>query len=264
MYLIEKEIRDFLQAQFEDGDRILDGETIDIGGETVSVFAAQPRNASIIIIQPKTNTSDVSDCNVTITGTDTFGNSITDILTFDANDSIARYSAKYFVTVTSIVWTAQDGGTSTWDVGISKYRKYYTGKVKTEKIPSNYLPCLMVYGDNTSLVTDRITTNRDVWTHEINIEIVTNVFGSTSETGPNATETLMAQKLIKDLVFEADSDGTPKPDTLVRVLRNNIKGTNYLFNNDLSIDYENENISGTQYFHGILKLSATTKLTNRS
>mgnify|MGYP001559061062 CR=1 FL=1 len=127
--------------------------------------------------------------------------------------------------------------------------KYYVGKVHNPAI--NQLPILAIYGDNTTLIEK--STARDRYQHTIKIEILTNAYRKVNATGGvEADGVLDAQKQILDLFEEVDANHTPKTTTVLGVLRENIKGTDYLFNDDIVIQYETENVEGEVYYRGVL------------
>jgi len=138
-------------------------------------------------------------------------------------------------------------------------KKYYTGKVHNP--PLNYFPVLMVYGNTTTLLEK--STARDRYRHEVVIELMTNVFAKVSSSGVEDDKVLDAQKQIMDLMEEVDASYTPKAATILGTLRRNITGTDYLFNDDIVIQYEQENVEGTVYYRGILTFTVD-KFRNRS
>jgi len=142
-------------------------------------------------------------------------------------------------------------------------KKYYVGKVKTP--PLAYLPVVCVYAEATELVSDQLGTARDKYRYTIGIDLIMSGFEKVSTTGVEADSILDAQKALIDLMEERDANGTPKAATILGTLRRNIQGTNYLFNNDISIDYDFDNIvNDTLYMKGTLNFSMVTQLTNRS
>lgn len=86
---------------------------------TVSSFSAQPDFARKITCTPGGTTGDVPAGDVTITGTNIRGETITDTITFAANASTVGTSAKAFLTVTSVVFPIQDGASATYDIGVN-------------------------------------------------------------------------------------------------------------------------------------------------
>lgn len=94
------------------------GDT-DGSGATVSTFAAQPDIPRNITVTPGGTTADVAAGDVVITGTNLKGATITETLTFTANQSTAEVGTKAFASVTSISFPAEDSPYgATWDVGI--------------------------------------------------------------------------------------------------------------------------------------------------
>lgn len=262
MYLIEQELRQYLETATEDGDLILDGHTVPATGETITVFTAQPTSYSRIVIQPKTNTGDVKAGNVIINGKDFDDEDISETLTFVDNDTLARKTNQFFKSVTNIVFPVQDGSTATWDIGIAKFT-YYTGKCEVNHIPMNDLPVLMIYGENTGLVSEQLSTGRDKFRYNLKVEVLLNNFQYTDQNF-DTSKILKAQRELKILMEEKDTNGTPRSSSILGVLRRNITGLEYLFNNDILIEYENENINDTIYIRAILTVAATTKYRNRS
>lgn len=138
--------------------------------------------------------------------------------------------------------------------------KYYVGKVHNP--PINYLPVLMVYGTSTELLEK--STARDRYRHYISIEIITNAYNKIdAAAGVESDKVLDAQKEIYDLFEEVDASHTPKSTTVLGTLRRNIAGTDYLYNDDIVIEYEQENIEGTVYYRGTLRVTVD-KFRNRS
>jgi len=142
-------------------------------------------------------------------------------------------------------------------------KKYYIGKVNSP--PLNYLPTISVYGISTELVSDQLSTSRDKYLYTIGIDLITSGFAKVSTIGVEADKVLDAQKAVVDLMEERDANGTPKAATVLGTLRRNIQGTNYLFNNDIEITYDFENlVNDTLYMKATLTFSMMTQLTNRS
>lgn len=142
--------------------------------------------------------------------------------------------------------------------------KYYIGKVANERIPGNHLPVLMVWGTNTTLITDQISTARDKYTFTINIRIVVNAYKYVNAvTGVEADKILKLQQAVKQFFEERDANMKPLATTVLGLLRANVKGTDYLFSNNIEITYEEENVDGQQYFFGTLTLAATSRFNSR-
>lgn len=89
--------------------------------KTITSFTAQPDVPRNITITPTGTTTDVESCNVTVTGTNFFDQTISEVLAFSANASTATAGAKAFKTVTSVSWAAdcESGGfAATWTIGV--------------------------------------------------------------------------------------------------------------------------------------------------
>lgn len=90
---------------------------------SVTTFVAQPDVPRNLVITPGGTTGDVESCNVTVTGTNYFGRTITEVFAFAADASSATTGAKAFRTITSIAWAAscESGGfAATWSVGFGE------------------------------------------------------------------------------------------------------------------------------------------------
>lgn len=142
------------------------------------------------------------------------------------------------------------------------FKYYYVGKVHKPAI--DYTPVLMVYGNSTTLLTR--ATNKDTYTFNISIEIVTNAYNQIDAENDveNNDFELQAQKEIWEFMEKRDGNGIPIAESILGILRRNILGDNYLFNNNISIEYNTENTSGTVNYRGILTLDLTTSLNYRS
>lgn len=137
---------------------------------------------------------------------------------------------------------------------------YYIGKVKFP--PLNYLPALCIYGESTSLVSDKLGTSRDKWLYTIKIEVMVNPYNYVKEAGV-VDKILKLQKATRDLIEDRDSSGTPKNATVLGVLRDNMIGTSYLFNNNIDVDYTEELEDGSYYYKGTVTVEAITKYAPR-
>ena len=96
-----------------------DGDT-DGSGATVSTFLVAQDVARALQITPVSTTADVKAGNVTVTGTNIYGETITEAFAFLDNASTATTGTKAFKTVTSIAFPAEDSPyTAQWDVGFT-------------------------------------------------------------------------------------------------------------------------------------------------
>ncbi|MEE8151280.1 MAG: hypothetical protein V3T43_06150 [Nitrosomonadaceae bacterium] len=150
----------------------------------------------------------------------------------------------------------------------TSYTTYYLGNVKTENIAGNYLPALIVYGNETELLTDQLTTARDKYAFNVTIKVVVNALGNADEAEPTNTNDsnvveLQTQKQLYNLVEERDSDMKPLTATILGVLRANVSGTDYLFHNNVVIEYFEENVGGTQYHIAMITLQNITRYNSR-
>ena len=101
---------------------ILNDENGDISGVAVTqtTFLVAQDVARNIQVTPVSTTADVKAGNVVITGTNVFGETITESLAFLDNASTATVGAKAFKTVTSILFPVEDSPyTAQWDVGFA-------------------------------------------------------------------------------------------------------------------------------------------------
>ena len=101
-----------------DTDRILADQATSTSETEVTSFLAQPDVCRNITVTPGGTTTDVAAGNVTVTGTNVYGETITEDLAFAADASSATSGAKAFCTVTKVVFPAQDGTGATFDVGV--------------------------------------------------------------------------------------------------------------------------------------------------
>lgn len=99
--------------------RILSGQATSASViTTVTSFLAQPDVPRNLTITPGGTTADVPAGDVVVTGTNVWGQTITENFTFLANASTVTTGNKAFKTVTSIVFPIQDGASATYSVGI--------------------------------------------------------------------------------------------------------------------------------------------------
>lgn len=145
-------------------------------------------------------------------------------------------------------------------------KKYYVGYVPPNRVPKAYLPIICVYATpdtSTSLVSEELGLQRDKWMFSVTIEVMVNVFDKVSSSGVEADSILDAQSAVRIFVEDRESNGTPKAETVLGTLRRNIKGMNYLFNNDITVSYNQSNEENKLMMIGTVQVSFK-KLTNRS
>lgn len=161
-------------------------------------------------------------------------------------------------TLTVDTVTSQAAGDT---VLVPKFKYYYVGK--PNRPPISDLPILSVYGISTTLLTR--ATNKDTFQFEIAIEAIFNAFQEiNAENGIEATSDLQAQKKLWQAMEEKDSNGIPVASSVLGILRRNITGSKFLFNNEIVINYETENENNTVLYKAIMTLSLTTSLNLRS
>jgi len=119
--LIEKQT--ILIPVVADPNRVLttDAGPISAAAVEITTFTAQPDVPRNITITPTGTTTDVESCAIVVTGTNFFGASITDTITFSANASALVSGVKAFASVTSVAFPAscESGGfAATWIVGV--------------------------------------------------------------------------------------------------------------------------------------------------
>lgn len=119
--------------------------------------------------------------------------------------------------------------------------KYYKGYVKLP--PKKYLPCIQVYGISTDQ--SHHSTAKDKAVYTIGIRVVEDVTTKLSSSGTG--DIIKAQESIIDLMEERASGGVPNSDSIFGVLTRNIKGTDYLFNDEYRANYENIEKEGFFY-----------------
>ena len=134
---------------------------------------------------------------------------------------------------------------------------YYTGEVVL--VPKTYLPALMIFGNSTNLIAK--STAKDQTVHDITIRVVMDVADKFDETGTGLI--VKAHQDLIDIMEEREAGGQPKAATVLGVLRANIKGTDYLFNNDITINYQTLERDEFFYVQAECNFTATTDLVTR-
>lgn len=178
--------------------------------------------------------------------------------------NVTRSNARRTVTVvdentlTVDTVTSQTAGDT---ISIPKFKYYYVGK--PSQPPISDLPILSIYGISTTLLTR--ATNKDTFQFEIAIEAVFNAFQEiNAENGIEASSDLQAQKRLWQAMEERDVNGVPVASSVLGILRRNITGSKFLFNNEIVINYETENENNTVLYKATMTLSLTTSLNLRS
>ena len=142
-------------------------------------------------------------------------------------------------------------------------KKFYSGFVEPSKIPVNDMPVLMVYETEEQLLSDQLTTARDKYRFGLTIQVVINAFQYVSGAGIEADKILLAQRAVQDILSARDANRVPLSTSVLGILRQNILGANYLFQNDARIEFKNKNEDGKIFIIGTLTVSVITAYNNR-
>src|SRR3990167_2753058 len=118
----------------------------------------------------------------------------------------------------------------------TSFKRYYVGKIKTP--PESYLPILMVHGISTSQIAANSTTSKDHYKYKVEISIIENVYNYVTTNGVESDLVLKTQQAVRNKLEERETTGVPKATSILGVLRRNIPGTNYRFNHNIEISYE--------------------------
>ena len=137
------------------------------------------------------------------------------------------------------------------------FNQYYDGEV--ELPPRHLLPCLMLIRNTSHQYAHG--TAKDRVDYNFTFRIVIDVVGSFDEAGTGAI--LKAQQTISDLMEGRDATGVAESTSVLGVLRRNIRGTNYLFNNDFTIQYSKLQRGKFFYYTADLDFSVTADLVLR-
>lgn len=140
----------------------------------------------------------------------------------------------------------------------STIKTYYIGEVLL--VPQSYLPALMVFGTETNLIAK--STAKDQTTHAITIRVVHSIVPKFDEAGTGTT--VSAHEDLVKIMEERNSSMVPLSTTVLGVLRRNISGTDYLFNNDIRIIYKTLQAGEFWYVSADCQLTAVTNLVSRS
>lgn len=133
---------------------------------------------------------------------------------------------------------------------------FYQGEVKL--VPQSYLPALMVMPVSTNVIAK--STACDQYQYTVKVRIVTDIKKNLDEAGTG--DIIKSQQAIIDM-FEARTSTVPDADSVMGVLRKvgNIRGVNYIYNNDITIDYGGiVEANGWFYVMAEATLSFTTDL----
>lgn len=140
-----------------------------------------------------------------------------------------------------------------------RIKKFFNGRVKL--VPSSYMPALMVYGARTNVIAK--STAKDQFRFTLVVRVVVNLASYFSEEGVD--ETIKSQEDLRNIMEERNADGSLKANTVLGILRDkdNVRGVNYLYNNDITIEYEIDERGKFPVAVAELRMEATTNLTLR-
>lgn len=134
---------------------------------------------------------------------------------------------------------------------------YYKGEVV---LPAkSYMPCVMIIPVSTSVVAK--STAKDQFEHVVTIRVVHDIKKFFKEAGTGTTIAATAE--LANIMEERESNGTLKSDTILGILRANIKTDDFLFNNDITIEYAVIQQGEFFYTQAEMELTATTDLLTR-
>lgn len=203
-----------------------------------------------------TAASGTTTTNIKIVG---HGKRIGDII-INSSRADARRLVTAVVDADNFTVASVTGQTSGDTILFPKFNKFYVGNLN--KPPMGDLPVLMVYGKSTEM--PRSTTATDKYAFGIEIKIMTNAYAKVA-TAEDVDKVLRAQKEIWDLMEERDpTTGIPLSTSILGVLRRNITGTKYLYNNNIEIAYDERPVGNSIYYSGIMSLYAVTQFKLRS
>lgn len=221
MFLVLKEIRDFLRTGLLTAHVAGTGTTTTI----IKITAHGLRNGDEVV-------------NVTR------GNAVRIVTVTDAD------------TLTVDLVTGQVPGDA---INFPLFKKLYVGRLNS--VPTNYLPSLSIYGNDTTLTAKSTATDKSEFT--ITIEVFINAFEGVSQ-AELVDDILINQRLLQNLMEERDANGVAKTTSVWGQLRRHIQGVNYLFNNDLRISYDFTADKNKTYYKAAMTLTGTARFALRS
>lgn len=114
-----------------------------------------------------------------------------------------------------------------------RIKTFYHGEVNP--VPKTYCPALMVYPVTSSI--NAKTTSSDNEESFVRVRIVDILMNYLTEGGQK--ETIEHQYELADMMQGRDADGKYKADSVAGVLRKraNIRGENYIFNDNIEVSY---------------------------
>lgn len=138
-----------------------------------------------------------------------------------------------------------------------KIETYYQGEVIVNA--KSYMPALMVFGNTTSVVAK--DTCNDQFEYDITIRVVDNIMEYVSDRGTG--EIIKSQESLISIMEARNIDGTLAIDTVLGTLRANVRGTKFLYNNDITVEYRAIQTGEFFYVQAELNLTAVTDLIPR-
>jgi len=172
------------------------------------------------------------------------GDNIVNVTRANAKRAITVVDANNF-TVDAIA-AQTSGDTLTFE----KFKHYYIGDIN-DNIPINYLPALCIYGNSTVIQQKSTTTDR--WLFDVTIEAFTNSFANVS-INELTDDILVAQKELQDIFEERNANHSPKNTTVLGIIRKYIQGNNYLYNDDIVINYDRHLVNGKVFYKAKMQL----------
>jgi len=131
---------------------------------------------------------------------------------------------------------------------------FYQGEVKL--VPKSYLPALMVWGTRTEQ--NAHGSAKDQARYFISIRVVIDVVSEFTEA--NSSAIIEAQYTLRDIMEKRNAAGLAGADSVVGILRRNIRGTSFLFTDNYVIDYAMIPSGGFFYVAADMTIEATSDL----
>lgn len=116
----------------------------------------------------------------------------------------------------------------------NRYDTLYVGEVT---LPAkSYMPAVMIIPQQT--VKEHVSTACDRYVYTVLIRVVVDLKSFFDEAGTG--DTIKSQEALMKIMEEREANGVPKGDTLLGILGDvdNIRGTNYIVLNPLTVSYE--------------------------
>lgn len=143
----------------------------------------------------------------------------------------------------------------------TQFKKYYVGYIK--RPPQAYLPILFIYPISTELVSDKLSTSKDRYSYTIGIGIIMNQYKYANVTAADETDKIVKIQQAAWLAMEDRTSGVPIAASILGVIRRNIRGTNFLFSQNVKIDYDEMIVGESAYYKATMTLTFVTDLSTR-